>query len=214
MLNCRGPASRDDAARYTSEAPRGGAMGPTSTRRRRDVVADGGGGTENAHQHVGYPFRKRELATLNGRRQTDARAGRREAVSPLSTVVTRGFCISGSLSERKREIRVSRRASFLKIPPNSCLYDTGARPSATRKGSRSSLLVGDLSDVRVTGCFCNLVGLRGENTPRILLFTYSIIPAGIADLTLEIAVDGRLTSSTFLESRQIQISAIARWPPM
>lgn len=105
MLNCRGPGSRDDDALRTAKAPRGGATGP----RQRDVVA-GGSGTENAYQHVGsslsvirFASVNRALTTLNGRRQTNVRVGRREAVSPLFMIVTRGFCISGSLSEKERD---------------------------------------------------------------------------------------------------------------
>lgn len=82
MLNCWGPGSRDDDALRTAKAPRGGATGP----RQRDVVA-GGSGTENAYQHVGsslpvirFASVNRALTTLNGRRQTNVRAGRREAV--------------------------------------------------------------------------------------------------------------------------------------
>lgn len=113
-----------------------------STRRRRRWWRNGKRASACRHPRSVLRFASvnRVLATLNGRWQTDARTERRKAVSPLFTVVTRGFCISGPLSEKGREIRMSRRrAFFLKIPPNSCLWHRGAAEARHGKGVGESI---------------------------------------------------------------------------
>lgn len=135
MLNCRGPESRDDDGRR--RCPEAMRRGP----RQRDIVVGDNGkrvsGMSRGHCRL-FVFASvnRALTTLNGRRQTDVRAGRREA--RLTVIYGRNSRILHKrLVERERE-RLgcpdglpSSRSRLIPV------YMTPGRGRAlTRKGSR------------------------------------------------------------------------------
>lgn len=122
-------------------------------RRRRRSPVMAGQKTHISMSATANSFRKREPCINNVKWSTTngCAHGRREAVSPLFTIITRRFCIRGSLSEKERDQSVSTRLPSSRSRLIPVYMTLGRGQIQHRKGIREQiLLVGDLNDICVT----------------------------------------------------------------